>query len=272
MVLPIVLGNPDRGIGPALASGWLSEVDVLLLPPVLIRRGTMNWAKRVDEDAFVARFGRNPLESEIGCAAAHLSAYEALLDSTYAWALIFEDDAVVLDSEELLNITTAIVEHFGERSGVWSLYSEGTLFPEELISVGRVTHLRLRLSPQGAVAYLVDRATAASLLSAQTPISNVSDWPLNASHVQFWFVPNRALTHLSNEATSTVAPEVDRGTLVSTPTKLLMWSGLWYLAHKRYFRSFREYCYQVMRPRLANRFWRGGIRASKGLDSPMGCK
>jgi len=255
-VLPIVIGDPNRGLLPALHTSWLSRVDVVRLPSVVLTRDSLDWLERVDEATFKARFGRLPLESEMGCAAAHLNAYDVLLSSSFTWALIMEDDALILNSEMLHAIVTAVVQHAEPTSRLISLYTEGPIFAESCRFIDSVKLMQLRLEPQGAVAYMIDRAAARQLLSAQSPIASVSDWPLNARQIRYGFVPNVAIAHMTSPDTSLVAPQINRRTLVPTSTRLWMWTAIWYFRHRRYFTGFNDYFRQVLLPRVAYKFWR----------------
>lgn len=255
-VLPIVIGDPSRGLRPALDKGWLATVKPLLLPAVHVKRGSAVWTRLVDEGSFRARFGRQPLESEIGCAAAHNSAYTALLHSPFTWGLVLEDDALVIDDDELHNIVSAVLENVEPANCVISLYSESPIFADASQRVASITLLRLRLAPHGAVAYMLDRAAATNLLEAQSPIASVSDWPPSSSQVSYSFIRNSAIAHATSKETSTVAAGLDRRGLVPVSARLLMWTGLWFLFHRRHFSDFGEYYEQILRPRIANKFWR----------------
>ena len=255
-VLPIVIGDPGRGLGPALEEGWLARAGTLRLPSVEMRRGTLVWNERVDESRFRARVGRPPLESEMGCAAAHLSAYEALLQSRSQWALVLEDDALVADCDSLGELVAKIIEMTKSTGHVISLYSEGPLFASSSAEFEtRLPLTRLRLAPQGAVAYLVDRVAARKLTAAQSPLSNVSDWPLNARDLEFYYVPNSLIDHATGGTASTVAVDVDRSKLIPAHVRILMWTGLWFLVHRRHFGRFSNYREQILRPRYVRKLW-----------------
>lgn len=255
-VLPIVIGNPKRGMEPALSTGWLSRAGTVVLPSVSMVRGSAVWEYRVDEDRFLARFGRPPLESEMGCAAAHLSAYERLLSSGATWALVLEDDALVQDGEQLQAIVETLVKFVRPTGRILSLYSEGPRFATSSEEFDALEVVHLKLAAQGAVAYLLDRNAATNLLQAQSPIGSVSDWPVGATDLLFSYVPNSAIRHSTDRNPSTVAFGVDRSALVPVHIRLLMWSGLWYLSHRQHFSSFGDYVHRVVYPRVAKRFWR----------------
>ena len=258
LLLPVVIGNPDRGLAPALETGWLANAGAVVLPAVLMRRNSDAWRERVDEAAFVARFGRPPMEGEMGCAAAHLTAYDALLASECTWALVLEDDARVLDVDELAVIVEVVTKHVAPTGRVISLYTEGPVFPAGQTTTASVTMMDLRLPPHGAVAYLVDRIAAADLCSAQSRLGSVSDWPPTARQVQYAYVPNHAIGHATHDTASTVSREVDRRTAVPVTVRLMMWTGLWYLVQRRHFDGVADYARQISRPRIARRLWLRG--------------
>jgi len=255
-VLPIVIGDPRRGIGPALEHGWLGQAGTVQLPPVIMRRGTDVWSDRVDEERFMAYFGRRPLEGEMGCAAAHLQAYEELLASPNSWGLVLEDDAIVLDDSEFERVVRAVTKALEPTGRVVSLYSEGAIFPLSEKTVGSAVLLDLRVPPHGAVAYLIDRVAAADLLSAQRKIASVSDWPPDVHRVRFAFVLSQAIGHATDEVSSSVASGFDRRNAVPISVRLLMWTGIWFGLRRKEFETFGSYLNLIIIPRLARKFWR----------------
>ena len=249
-VLPIVVGNPQRGLGLAVADWPTFRSSLTEIAAVTLKRDSWEWECRVDEATFVARFGRRPLESEMGCAAVHVEAYKTFLSTSFSWALVFEDDALIVDEEDLRLKVSSLVNHVEPTGRVISLFTEGPIFPISSIVCGQLEVLNLRVPPQGAVAYLVDRAAASKLVATQNPISSVADWPTTSRLVDFDFVPNMPIEHATSMTTSTVAPDLDRSHLVPVTVRLLMWSGLWYLAHRKKFLNWSDYVERVLRPRL----------------------
>jgi len=254
-VLPIVVGDPKRGIQPALEKGWLDTARTVTVPAVFATRESETWAETVNEERFIARFGRPPLASEVGCAMAHVGAYRAFLESSCTWALVFEDDARILDERQLASIVTRVVEKLQPTGQVVSLYSDGPVFASDPSSVRSDSILRLRLPPPGAVAYLLDRVAASALVDAQQHVGSVSDWPHTNGAIVFNFAPNSTIGHSSCTTDSTIAAGVDRSVLVPVFVRILMWTGVWYVRYRHQFQGLSDYYDQVMRPRLAHKFW-----------------
>lgn len=252
-LMVLVIGDVQRGIGAALEEGWIAEQTKATLPSRYFNRKDPQWATSVDELTFIARYGRAPLEGEIGCAAAHLDAYEVLLQSNCEWGLVFESDAKIVDSVELQNIVESVTQESRDEDVV-SLYSESPIFAKSVRRLGSVPFVELRTVPDGTVAYLINRRAAASFIEAQTPIGSVSDWPLSTMYVNFGFVRTGAIRHSTDTQESTVTGNVDRSSLVPVRVRIYMWIGLWYVLHRNKFAGFRDYFDRVMRPRLVRRF------------------
>lgn len=252
-LLLVVIGDPHRGVARALEKPWLSHQNQVLIPEVFLRRGTIDWATRVCERRFLARHGREPLDGEAGCAAAHVLACEALLSSDATWALVLESDVLILDQEELHRTIGLIMSRLGpcgSRGRVVSLYTEGPLASEKPLSGPSEPLLNVTVPPQGAVAYMIDRQAAESITRAQRRISSVADWPVTTTDVQFSFAKNCAVGHDTIASQSTVAPNVDRSKLLPRRVRIMMWLGLWYLRFWREFNGFPDYYSWVLRPRI----------------------
>lgn len=245
-----IIGDPSRGIADSLKAGWLASQKKEIVPAVYLRRGTEEWAARVDEQTFRARHGRAPLEGEMGCAAAHAFAYRKFLNTTAKWALIFESDVVVKDQIELEESVEAALTSALMDGNVISLYSEGSLFVKRLVRCRDLTRLVLRTPPHGAVAYLVDRLAAERLCQAQSRIASVADWPITSVGAEFSFVECKAIDHSSVLEQSTVSPGLDRSDLLSIRVRVAIWLGIWFLMYRRKFAGYPDYYRWALQPRL----------------------
>lgn len=252
-LMVLVIGDVQRGIGTALEDGWIAEQTKVILPSRYLSRNDAEWTTSVDELTFIARYGRAPLEGEIGCALAHRDAYEVLLQSDCEWGLVFESDAKIVDLVELRKVVESVIQE-SEGRDVVSLYSESPIFAKTERYLGSVRFVELKTVPDGTVAYLINRRAAASFIEAQTPISSVSDWPMSTMYVNFGFVRTDAVRHSTDTQESIVAGNVERSSLVTVRVRIYMWMGLWYLLHRNEFAGFRDYFDRVMRPRLVRRF------------------
>jgi len=224
-----------------------------------MKRENRQWADRVDEGKFRARFGRFPLEAELGCAAAHVEAYAALTEEQFDWALVLEDDAVISNQDELRTLVEEITLNCEVRGNVISLYSGGPVFASGTRPLCGLGALELKIPAHGAVAYLVDRVAAVNLQQAQSPLASVSDWPSVLDAVDFLYIPNKVITHAANNVESTIADGVDRSKMVPFRVRFLMWTGLWFLMHRSQFISAGAYYVEVIRPRIATHFWRRAV-------------
>ena len=249
-VLVIVIGDPERGIASVLEDGWLAKRPTRFIPAVQIMRGTDQWISGVSEKTFLARHGRRPLEGEIGCAIAHVNAYQQFLRSAYQWAIVLESDIRITNQEELSTAIEAVVANFPSVGQIFSLYSESPLSKRSSTAIGNLTISRLATPPQGGVAYMLDRPAAKRLLEAQSPIVNVADWPITAQDTDFYFIQLKGIAHPTDEVQSTVAPGIERSTLVPWRVRLQMWLGVWYAQHWSSFSGPQEYYYVVLQPRI----------------------
>ena len=258
-ILVIVIGDPERGSIPALEDGWLTKQEICVIPAVQLRRRTDEWNSGVDEKIFFARHGRPPLEGEMGCAAAHINAYQQFLMSSCQWVLVLESDVRIKNQEELSTAVKAIQAGFAPVGQIFSLYSEGPLSKRSSRTIGDVNIWQLTTPPHGAVAYVLDRVAAERLITEQKSICNVADWPLTTRDADFYFVELSGVGHPTDEMQSTVAPGIERSTMVPLRVRLSMWLGLWFARHWNLFDGPSDYYYRVLQPRVYRILQRFGV-------------
>jgi len=258
-ILVIVIGDPERGSKSALEHAWLGRQEICFIPAVQLRRGTSEWNSRVDEKTFFARHGRPPLEGETGCAAAHINAYQEFLLSKYEWALVLESDVRITSQEELSAVVMGIQAGFAPVGQILSLYSEGPLSKQSSTTVRGLNIWQLSTPPHGAVAYVLDRVAAERLIAQQKSICNVADWPLTTRDADFYFVELSGVGHPTDERQSTVAPGIERSTMVPLRVRLSMWLGLWFATHSKFFDGPSDYYYRVLQPRVHRILQRFGV-------------
>lgn len=122
---------------------------------------------------------------ELGCAQAHKNIYDKMIKENIPLALIFEDDAIILDFNRFTLCVNEIRELNTNSALVASFYSQNA----ELKRFTNKQKLwrRCHGTPSGAVAYIINKKAAESLRSANKSLDYKADWP-----------PSRGLTFLLN--------------------------------------------------------------------------
>jgi glycosyl transferase family 25 len=133
--------------------------------------------------------------SEIGCATAHLSCYSNFLESGDDFALVFEDDAHLIDSnlDSLYDLTRKFLEFkkatFKHESIAMLYYSESAnvIQANEYFYniVGNASH---------AMAYLINRLSAMELLKRNAQYDYVADWP-KGTEIKFFLPKIKLFEH-----------------------------------------------------------------------------
>lgn len=138
----------------------------------------------VDQGASRVFLRRRMTSGEIGCALAHRSAVRRFLDGPAEIAIIFEDDARLLDSLRCHDISNALS---GDSPMVAMLHwnADWTVVKAKLdqqLADGRVLFLT-ETFPITATAYALNRSAAEILARDTGPVSNVADWPARLAHL-----------------------------------------------------------------------------------------
>lgn len=145
----------------------------------------------VDRNAAQTRMRRPMTDSEFACALSHRRIYETIVKEGFAGALVLEDDAILTpDFYEFLQAgyhstdTLALLYHYS-----------GHALPWQRKKAGRWRMYRPTRRASGCTGYTVSQNTAQELLHATTPISFVSDWPVDLYHLRAWLVAPSIVNH-----------------------------------------------------------------------------
>jgi hypothetical protein len=142
----------------------------------------------VDLNLFMAVHRRPPKVGEVGCALAHLQAWQHLAQSDLPYLAVFEDDAKPLTSD-LSHVFTAIES----MRGAWYLTFQ-LLSTDQLVTHAFVRRPRIRralVQPRATAAYVISREAAllgiADFQAGGGRIQGTSDrWPGPAAQFKFY--------------------------------------------------------------------------------------
>lgn len=147
---------------------------------------------QVDASQLCATLGRKLTPGELAAALGHSLAYRALLESQAKFALILEDDAILKPDLVQFIRTKAYSRNPLMMLGhhYTHAYKGGAqrLFPGYQI-------LRPSNLPVCTVGYTLDRATAATLLAANTPVHSVADWPVDVLQLNLRVISPPLVVH-----------------------------------------------------------------------------
>lgn len=121
-----------------------------------------------------ARHGRPLTDPEIGCAASHLLAYQAMVERNVPAALILEDDALL--GHQFPQVLARVLPHVDTLSPSAILFSHvGRYSAWHGKRLDKLHRLYRPHAAYGAHAYLINLAGAKSLLKYLHPIHTVAD-------------------------------------------------------------------------------------------------
>jgi GR25 family glycosyltransferase involved in LPS biosynthesis len=153
------------------------------VPGVKVEDRSEDFEVLVDQAAAKVLQRRPLTKPEVGCALAHRSAWTRLLDTDNDFALIFEDDARLLNDPRSDSLT-ALLQSDKPRLVLFDTYSDYAVVRRQSQAGPYVQAL---LPMLGTWAYGVNRSAAELLLERGEPIRSVTDWPARVSHrIQFF--------------------------------------------------------------------------------------
>lgn len=187
-----VIGFPNRHRNPRLTQQLQLVGFELVETNGAVDAKTLNVEQQVDIPLFEAVVGRYPIATEVGCAMAHLRAWQYAIDNDLDHLAVFEDDAVLLD----FNVEDARASTMNLR-GPWFVALErrtGDFLLSHLLVKKRLSVRRCLVQPRGTGGYIISREAAllgiGYFLKSRT-LEGISDaWPGPATLFKFYqFLP-----------------------------------------------------------------------------------
>ncbi|VDS07341.1 Glycosyltransferase family 25 (LPS biosynthesis protein) [Paracoccus haematequi] len=145
----------------------------------------------IDRDAARNRLKRPMTDAEFACALSHRQIYKTIVDEGLAGAIVLEDDAILTgDFPDFLR-----AGHYRTDTLTLLYHYSGRALPWQRKKAGRWMMYRPTRRASGCTGYSVSRNAAHDLLRATTPVTCVSDWPVDLYDLRAWLVSPRVVHH-----------------------------------------------------------------------------
>jgi hypothetical protein len=177
--IAVVVGDvPYRSasLEGTLAAGGLPIVRCPAVTP-----NASNDSHQCDQDLCRVLYGRRLEGGEIGCVLVHREAIKAAISAGADWAIIFEDDAELVDLD-VRQLCRDLSDFPFNGAAVVPLFS--TTGIDKPLRHGRFR--QLALTPTHTVAYAINRQAMHIAHSAPTSIVSSADWPPWSTKVRFF--------------------------------------------------------------------------------------
>ena len=203
-IFVLTLKGDDERRAPLLRQLSDAGLDYQLFFGVDGRAGLPPEAEKlVDRDAAAARLGRPMTDGELACALSHRAICSRILDEGLPGAIVFEDDARLVDGFADLfragvhrNVPLLLL-HYRFGRAVRLLSRRAT---------SGVVLRRAASQATSAMAYAVRADAAAAALPHMTPVRYQADWPFDLHDFGTWLTVPR-LAHVAPETISHLESE-----------------------------------------------------------------
>jgi hypothetical protein len=136
-----------------------------------------------DFKAFEYLNKRPVLVGELGCALAHLNAYKKIVENSWEWALVLEDNARIFDSE--FEVLPGIIQGFSKNESLFKhsgkiiyLRPGMSKFVASKFELNSEEHFYLlKTVLRETKGYLINQSAAKIAVDQGLPIKDVADWP-----------------------------------------------------------------------------------------------
>lgn len=178
-IIAAVVGSRPFRSGSLESQLGASGLTVVEVPARLIDPGAVSNFSRADLARIL--YSRELRAGEVGCALAHLQVYAAAITQRAEWALVFEDDAELVDLD-----TTALVSDL--RAACFSGATIVVLFSTTGIDAWkrRGAFRGLMTATTHTVAYAINHSAMKLALDAPTQLVSSADWPPWSTEVKFY--------------------------------------------------------------------------------------
>jgi len=191
---------------------------------------------------------------EVGCAASHLECYRRFLESDEQIALIFEDDARVINMELLDEILQHIISLDLSKRICVSFYTTFATLKRGLRSDGYL--YSVVDVPNLTVCYVITREAAKALLEANSNFDYNADWPKNTK-IDFYL--SKAAVVITGDGPSLIAENrgsVNISRMQRFSIMISIFCGLHYLNYKKSFGGLADYIGIMIKPTFMRTFYR----------------
>ena len=189
------------------------------------------------------RYLRELTSGEVGCAVAHNNA-RCMVSAFANGAIILEDDAVLLDPQKMIADARNFLKVMEGERAVLSFFTGEESQVSRFFKKRRF--VRRLQSPPFAVAYALTPQAAKELVSSNTPVRYVADWP--PSRVKFFQSTSNYVQH--GEFPSLIDPEMSEYRMKSNKLLgFLVATFLYYPLHRKQYSNFLEFYKFTWRPR-----------------------
>ncbi len=215
-----------------------------------------------------ARLGFRIDPSLIGCGLSHREVYKKILASSYKWALVLEEDAVLkdFDTDQIFEIiklcesSPTIVQLFSRGSRLMKLKSRKSLSGSNRI----IFDFMPRIIGSGAAGYLINLSAAKIALDVKK-LNGAPDWPEWAKQIRYrgvypWMI------YESADGSTIPTTSVSRSRYILR--RIAQMSGLHYIFYRKEYSGLKSYLNEEIIPYLLFTLWR--LRGSKFYSSDVG--
>ena len=231
-----------------------NDIKLQIIQATMIRNGLEFLAEKISYSDDVAKIylGRSLSYPEIGCAHSHNVA-RSIIAKNKIGGVILEDDARICNLDQFVRLAVGFL---GNRIGKPSLLNFSNLAPLETVCpIGKseTTYFYRKLGPTPlAVGYALTSIAAERMKDSNSPISMVSDWPLEGIQC---FSPNHQYVHHGDgQMKSTIDPTQDSSRIKRTRKRsILVFFGVHYFLLNYRIISKKSYIEKVWWPLIAHR-------------------
>ena len=178
-IIAAVVGSRPFRSGSLESQLGASGLTVIEVPAILIDPDAVSGFSRLHLARIL--YSRELRAGEIGCALAHLQAYAVALTHGARWALVFEDDAELMDLDTSALSRDLQAARFSEPTIV-ALFSTTGIDTWKRRGAFR----ELMMATTHTVAYAINHSAMKLALNAPTQLVSSADWPPWSTEVRFY--------------------------------------------------------------------------------------
>ena len=230
------------------------DIDLLFVKATMTMTKTQYLEAKIDYSDKNSNLylGRSMSFPEIGCAHSHNIA-RSILGTADLGGVILEDDARICDIDNFVFLTQSFLKNAKNKLALLNLSNKSPLVDD--CSLGHTTrpfYSRVLGPTPLAVGYAVTPRGALKLVENNSPISMVSDWPVDGISC---YKPNHQLVHHGDGTLiSTIDPKQNsHRNSKSTKLSLSILIGIYYISKRALDISFVIFMKRMWWPIVANK-------------------
>ncbi len=248
-----VIAAPESEQACSLVQLLRSDVrlEVTLLDATMVYEKSEEYLnlRKFSEIDFKVKYGRFLLPGELGCSISHNRARELAAQNPLG-GIILEEDAGIKDLDLFVTTSVEFLEKSQTQACVLSFYNNEYRFNRNRQAKILGHWIRHFGGPSSTVGYAITQKSATNLVTANTPVRFLADWPI--ARTKFYIALMNVITHSEDPEISSIGHRSIRQSGFTFNDRIEILTTLFFFKNRVNLGGFKDFFKILWIPRFQN--------------------